>query len=285
VKAGKGPVDRFSQVDTSLSAWRQVDCVIGEQWFVHRLAIELPLTPEAIQAADEISNLAESAVRGFVVVTQTCDVFRSCRERPFIDLAPLVEVDREDLSAIERGRRPRYAFVPGVMRERLVADLDRVMTVEKSVVAGWVRTPGCCDDAERRSLARALVRKFARVPFPDDFTEFVHGLQSRMQEKHDRRSEEGEALRSLREIRIRASPSWDDSPIDLMFWFIRDEEQTDFEGTRWDHLLRSWLQRVPASGRFLKVDGVVVTLEDMTALDYIESDPLDLDHLSGRTAR
>jgi hypothetical protein len=29
------------------------------------------------------------------------------------------------------------------------------------------------------------------------------------------------------------------------------------------------------------VEGAVVTLDDMTARDYVESDPLDLDHLSG----
>jgi hypothetical protein len=42
------------------------------------------------------------------------------------------------------------------------------------------------------------------------------------------------------------------------------------------------LKRIPATGRFTDVDGVVVTLDDLTARDYVESDPLDLDHLSGR---
>jgi hypothetical protein len=30
------------------------------------------------------------------------------------------------------------------------------------------------------------------------------------------------------------------------------------------------------------VNGVVMTLDDLTARDYVESDPLDLDHLSSR---
>ncbi len=86
----------------------------------------------------------------------------------------------------------------------------------------------------------------------------------------------------MREIRVRASPSWNDSQVELMFWFIREEEQNQFKGTGWDQLLETWLQLIPESGRFQKVDGLVVALEDMTAKDYVESDPLDLDHLSSQ---
>jgi hypothetical protein len=50
----------------------------------------------------------------------------------------------------------------------------------------------------------------------------------------------------------------------------------------WDALLNAWLQLMPAAGRFKTVDGMVVALEDLTAKDYVESDPLDLDHLSTR---
>ncbi len=64
-----------------------------------------------------------------------------------------------------------------------------------------------------------------------------------------------------------------------MFWFIRDEEQIQLQGTAWYQLLEQWLQLIPASGRFESVEGQVVALEDITAKDYVESDPLDLDHL------
>jgi hypothetical protein len=40
------------------------------------------------------------------------------------------------------------------------------------------------------------------------------------------------------------------------------------------------LKRVPATGRFTEVDGAVLTLDDLTAREYVESDPLDVDHLS-----
>lgn len=264
--------------------WRQGDCVVGEQWFVHRLAPAIPLTEEAADVAKEGGDLAEAEVRGLVVLTQTCDIVRSCAERPYIEVAPLVKVDAGELRTIERGRRPRYAFVPGLKDNNLVGDLDRVMTVEKAVVANWERIAGCATDQEMRHFAQALARKRSRFAFPDDFTSLASKLQSRLQGKHDKQSDEGEALRALREIRVRAAPSWDADPVDIMFWFIRNEDEPDFKGQSWDKLLEGWLKLVPPTGRFNPVNGVVMTLDDMTARDYVESDPLDLDHLSSQQA-
>jgi hypothetical protein len=156
------------------------------------------------------------------------------------------------------------------------------MTVEKPVVARWERVAGCLDDNDSRRLSLALSRKRARIAFTDDFVAFATPLMSRMSEKHDKESDEGRALRALREIRIRAAPSLDADTVQLMFWFIRNESQPTFGQQGWDVLLRAWLARVPAAGRFAEVDGAVLTLDDLTARDYVESDPLDLDHLSSR---
>jgi hypothetical protein len=217
-----------------------------------------------------------------VVLTQTCDIVRASRERPFLEVAPLVEVSAQVAHEIERGRRPVYAIIPALRTHGLVADLDRTMTVEKAVVAQWARIAGCRTDTEARRFALALVRKRARVAFPDDFTVLVERLQARLLEKHDKQSEEGRALRALREIRVRAAPSWDAPTVEVTFWFIHEEEAIDFEGKRWDTLLGGWLQLIPASGRFRHVHGAVLALEDLTAKEYVESDPLDLDHLSTR---
>lgn len=268
-------------VDTVLREWCQGDCVLGEQWFVYRFNPQRPLTNNSADVAQEEVDLTESKVKGFAVITQTCDVVRSCIARPFIEIAPLVEVDEQRLHEIQRGKRPQYAYISGIAEYKLVADLDRVMTVEKAVVAEWHRVPGCQNDQDVRALRQSLARKRIRFAFPDDFTQFANKLQKRMQEKHDKEeSPEGIALRALREIRVRAEPSWNASEVDLMFWFIHYEEQSDFEGIGWDQFLKQWLKLIPESGRFQSVEGSVVSLEDMTAKEYVESDPLDLDHLS-----
>jgi hypothetical protein len=186
------------------------------------------------------------------------------------------------LNEIERGRRPNYAYIPGVASRRLVADLDRVMTVEKSVVVSWERIQGCVTDDDARRLSLGLARKRARTAFPNDFVGFASPLMRRMSSKHDKESDEGRALRALREIRVRAAPSWDADRVDLMLWFIRSENEPKFENLGWDHYLDAWLKRVPPLDRFVAVDGVVQTLDDLTAREYLESDSLDLDHLSSR---
>jgi hypothetical protein len=154
--------EKCDAVNAVLTSWRQGDCVVGEQWFVHRLALDAPLTEGSFAAAKEGIDLAECEVHGLVVLSQTCDIVRSCAERPYLEITPLVNVDEPELRAIERGRRPRYAFIPGLRDKELVADLDRVMTVEKAVVASWMRVPGCMTDQEARDLARALARKRTR---------------------------------------------------------------------------------------------------------------------------
>ena len=67
-----------------------------------------------------------------------------------------------------------------------------------------------------------------------------------------------------------------------MFWFIRDENSPSFEGKSWNGYRKQWLSRVPTAGRFNSIAGAVQTLDDLTARDYVESDPLDFDHLSTR---
>lgn len=69
-----------------------------------------------------------------------------------------------------------------------------------------------------------------------------------------------------------------------MFWFIRDAEDEQFEGLSWDSLLSKWLALVEQEGRFTEVEGQVATLEEMTAWDYVTSDPLDLDFLSSASS-
>lgn len=269
-------------IDEELCSWQQGDCVVGEQLFAFRFLSNSPITEAAREVADPDVDVAETPVRGMMVATQTCDVVRTCGERPFVEVCPLVEVDSESLRTIERGYRPRYAFIPGVSQQQLVADLDRVMTVEKAVVAMWERTQGCRNDSEIRGLAQALARKRSRHAFPDDFGAFASELQRRLQKKHDKKSLEGRALRALREIRVAATPSWNADPAELFFWFIRNDEDLGFEGQSWDHHLARWLDLVPETGRFKPVHGQVASLADLSAKDYVESDPLDLDHLSTR---
>lgn len=218
-----------------------------------------------------------------MIVSQTCDIVRSCRERPFVEVCPLVELNESMLQEVKRLRRPRYIYVPGISESGLAADLDRVMTVEKAVVATWQRRSGCATDQERRDFAKALARKRTRVAFPDDFVCAIQKFQDRLRRKHGKNSDEGRALRALLEIRVRAAPAWNADQAEITLWFIRDANDETFEGKFWDTYLEGWLNLIERRGRFREIQGAVVTLDDLSARDYVESDPLDLDHLSMNT--
>ena len=217
--APEGSVDsQEAVIDRALQAWRQGDCTLEPQWFVHRINPSLALTPAGSAAAREGTELAEQRVNGLVVVSQTCDIVRACQERPYLEVSPLVRVSDEALRQIERGRRPAFAFLPQLSDRQLVADLDRTMTVEKAMVLCWSRVPGCASDPEVRAFAQALARKRARFAFPDDFNLWARKLNGRLVDKHDKDSPEGRALRALREIRIQASPSWDAGAVAVVFY-------------------------------------------------------------------
>lgn len=272
-------------LDQALSQWRQGDCVVGEQWFLHRFSPARPLTPDAVSAAADGVDILETPEAGFVVLSQTCDIVRSWRDRPYIVVAPLVKVDSATLWGAARGYRPRYAFVPEVASRELVADLDRSMTVEKAVITAQARVDGCRTEEDKVQFAQALARNRARFAFPDDFSALVDGLRKRLVEKHGKKTSEGEALRNLREIRIAASPSWDAKAVELVFMFIRDDDDPSLDGSVQHELLAKWLALVPPRGRYRSVEGLIIALGDLSAREYLAGARLDLDHVTGRPGR
>ena len=152
------------------------------------------------------------------------------------------------------------------------------MTIDKQVVAGWVRIPGNIDPTDARDFSRAIERKFGRFAFPTEFVQFAKKLENRIKEKHDKKSTEGDALKNLDEIRVHAAPSWESSEVELMIWFIANAENV--AELRRSGFLDTWQKLVPASGRYKAVYCQIATHDELTARDYLESDQLDLDHLS-----
>jgi hypothetical protein len=271
-------------MDEAVARWRQGDVFRGKTWVTSMADLGAPLTDESLSAEGGEDDLVAlpTEVDGVVVLTQTCDVVRRCSERPYVQVAPVQEVTTDKAALIEKGQFPRYARIPAIAG--LIADLDRVTTVEKSILAGWERTEGCSTDAERRAFAQALARKHVRFAFPDDLTEAVQPLRERILGKHGRASPEGMALREhLREIRITADPEWDADAVSAFITFVRKDTQ-EAAAVGWDELLERWLSLCVPAGSIVAIDGTVMTLGQMTAQEYVDSDPLDLGHLSLRDA-
>ena len=277
-----------ARIDRALHSWRQGDVAFDDKlFFLHLADLRVPLTYEAQESANARADSGEDAeiegvaseISGVVLVTQTCDIVRTCAERPYVEVAPLLEVAADFLDEVRKLRRPAFAHIPVVEPRKLVADLDRTMTVEKAVVATWNRVPGWTTDTESRAFAEALARKRARFAFPDDFVDASRGLQTYLRRQHDRQSPEGAHLRALREIRVRAAPSWDHTTVNLFLWFVKDADPLEGDPA-WHTYINKWKDGIDSTGRFTVEGAIACHLGDMTAQDYVESDRLDLDQLS-----
>ena len=274
----------------TLEEWRQGDVALESlPPFLHLADLDRPLSELAQSMAQDISSepeqgltVIQSAPRGIVIVTQTCDVVRSWQDRPFIEVSPLIPVTGEILEQVRKLSRPRYAYVPGVAHLGLVADLDLTMTLEKAIVARLTRIPGCRTDQEVREFADALARKRARFAFPDDFVEAFRPIQQRLKQKHNKESPEGRLTQALREIRVRAVPGWDEPKVALSFLFLLEEGEATVTPEH-SKQIEAWVGRFIISERFqLSADDPwrLCHLEDLNAREYVDSDRLDLDDLS-----
>ena len=78
------------------------------------------------------------------------------------------------------------------------------------------------------TLPKQSVENIRDSAFPDEFEMAANRLQKRWLEKHDKQSPEGAHLRALREIRVRAAPSWDASEVHISFWFVKESDPVGF---------------------------------------------------------
>ncbi len=167
-----------------MALWRQGDVSEGfDVQFIYLADLSHPISnssrklskilasdSEPITIRDGVETVSES-IMGLVALSQTCDIVRDCRVQPFVEVAPIVKVDAVTTEAIRRLKHPSYVYIPSMSKRGLVADINRVMTVEKAVFAGMQHITGCKTDSERREFAQAIARKWSRFAFPDDFTD------------------------------------------------------------------------------------------------------------------
>ncbi len=286
----------ITAIDARLNDWNQGDVVLGPTIpFVYVADYRSPITSASQQAAASdaqgLEQLGTVAVEvpGIVVISQSCDLVRSCREQPFLKVAILQKASDDFVEDVRKGRRPRYAYIPGVADLLLVANLDAVSTIEKAVIAPIepaARIRGCRSDDEVRELAFALSRNISRFAFPDDFTTAMRSIQERILAKHGtitrdpkgRPTNEGALLTALREIRIASSPSWSAAAPTLTFYFVfNDRGQIPPDG---EDIVEALLKRFKPTGSFKDYNFRLVALSEMSAEAYVSSEPLDLEHLS-----
>jgi len=278
------------RIDSALSQWRQGDATLDAGTFLVHLADKrTPLTEVAQDAVeqglvpgDEDVFEVLSPVKGLVVVSQSCDIVRECSRSECVEVSPLIFVeDDRAFEDIRKRRRTRYAYLPGLADRQLVADLERTMTVEKAVVAGWSRVAGCTTDGERATFAEALARKRRRFAFPDEFNDGLSRFKDRLKRAEGKKSPAGDLLAALDEIRVQASPEWSAAKVSVFFWFLAEREKiADFNAAR--GIIQNWVSTISWPGGFALADPAFEVLEprDMTVEQYQASHALDYDDIS-----
>lgn len=270
-----------TRVNTRAQSWRQGD-VVEAGPIIWLTTTDAPLTPQGAQVGGDGVVCVVAEAERLVVVSQTCDVVRDCAQRPYVLLARVVSLDEPEAGEARRGSRPRFVPVPG-LGDDAFADLDLLTTVEKSVIVDQEPISGLPDDDARRSFGLGVARTFSQFAFPDDLKMALHGLVARIRTKHAKNSPEGRALAALDEIRVAARPSWDAPEIDVFLYFTpgsrrkADEVMSDDE---WADMVDGWLLRASPFGVIRSIDGDMVPLDELSAREYLDSDALDLDHLS-----
>ena len=186
-----------------------------------------PLSPEAAQIAefDGINSgliVVPHAVDDVVLLTQTCDLQLTTADEHRCLVAPVVIVSEQVAYEALRGRRPGLAGLPWV-GSKAVADLSRITTVERNVLAGAVSRGRPRNARERFHFAETISRYLTRPALPDPINKVLSPFVSRIAEKHDRQSAEGRCAHKVSELRVEATPDIDHEEPALNVLMILDE--------------------------------------------------------------
>lgn len=272
------------QIDELLKNWQQGDCILGDCSFLFGYSSSCPIKEGVEPAAEVAVSYIQELVVGFAVLTQTCDIQRKCRERPYIEVAAL-QVEKPNYHLIKKVMMPAYLAIPALESQNIVANLEKTMTFEKSVFSIWNNknafkfVRGFETTKEIKNLGSALSRKRSRFAFPDEFVEICRPFQKRIKKKSDQNSSEGKLLKAVQEIRVRADPDWSSGDCTLTFYFLINRAETN--SADWASQIEAWQKLIDIDdSRFTQVEMLVVDYDDITAREYKESVQLDLDALS-----
>jgi hypothetical protein len=271
----------LARINKVLETWQQGDLVRSASLpFAYFADAARPLSASAqktVSADDSGLTVIETDEVGFVILTQTCDVVRSCADRPFLELAPLVLAPAPLIEEARRLKRASLAYHPAAARHGLLVDLDRTMTVEKAVVADIDHERGLATDDEMVAFQQALASKRARFAFSNEFVAACTKFAKRMKDRAGKQTAEGRHVDALDEIRVAASPNWTADTIELTFWLIKRGEPPAADWPAWT---AEWTKLFDRTPQLATVQMRAVTLDDMTARDHVESHHLDFDQLS-----
>lgn len=157
-----------------------------------------------------------------MLVTQTCDLQarRTERGQTLAHVAPVVELEGENLRNARRDARPNYIAVPW-LGDSWFADMDQIAAVDRGVLAEANVGPGP-SESHRRDLAYRLGRYFSRPALPDEVLAALKPLQKFAEARHSATVRVRDAVA---QVRVFPNPGFDnDGPWSLRVTLVVDDE-------------------------------------------------------------
>lgn len=270
------PLDENTEADLSAISWYDV-------WAqLHRFcAVLLGENTEA-----DLSAISWYDVRGWVVVSQTCDIVRITSDRPSVIVCPLVEIT--DPKILESGTKPNLVPIKNAPDPTLAADLSQMATVSKQLLAKLNRCKGFDTDDERSEFAAALERKFGRFAFPGPFNDairsFANRARSASRKANPEKSKPAQIYQSIKEIRVRPNPGFDADCAEITFFVLLEplESRPIKAREAISEEISNQVSQInlPDGMNFTDPAFFVLNYSDMTAEEYKRSYKLDLGYLS-----
>lgn len=268
----------MAKVDEAMLGWRQGDVARPGPfgWLADR---SHPLTLQTHQLGGEGLGLTQAEAEAVAVVTQTCDVVRTCWSEsgdglPFVQVCPVVVLAGADLTEAAGGHSSRFAPLPALGHDHF-ADLLVCSTLEKTVLLG-LEGPisGCGSDEDREKFAAAVDRNRRRFAFPDGMDQVLNPLRRRFRDKWKKDSAEGRRIAEVWEIRARRAdhtPWLGEDQVEVEFTFVIapdalpvfSEEEADQPTTA---EIKTWAQ---ANDDIAKLAGKLESIGNPTDRSYL----------------
>jgi hypothetical protein len=163
-----------------------------------------------------------------------------------------------------------------------------MMTLHKSVLAGFERKEGFKCDRRRIQFADALSRKHGRFAFPTEFNDSVLApLRDRVMRAHKKDSDQGAVYRSILSTRAVASPSWSSAEVKVGFrYVVAPEEDREAERPMIAAIISEHLGKIKWPKGFSAEDPpfVLQTMDEMTAQEWVDSQEIDWQFISNPVA-
>lgn len=221
--------------------------------------------------------------RGYVVISQTCDINRDIKRVPVVLVVPLVET--QAYAEALRGRSPRFSCVDEA-GEGLAADLATVMSVDKNYLVNWKREVGFTTDDGRKRFARDIERAFGRFAFPDEFNEIMEPFVRKIKEQVNKPKKDfGKKLLAVDDIRVSTTAlSWDEKKVPLSFMIIWSDDVDDEQANTVQEAFSSEIKALAWNEKFSLLDPSVParfgSYDDFSVRDYLSSTAIDVMNLS-----